>query len=176
MKALILAAGLGTRLLPLTKDTPKCMIKVGGKPVLEHLVDHLNSFGITEIIVNLHHLPEKIYQHFGTRLLYFYEPKLLGEERTERELQNWLGESYIVMNGDTLTDVDIGKMIVLSSNEEAEILSVDDGVYTGTRVGRKWQGKILKVEFECYWVDIGTPEGLKKARDHYEKNKLNHLS
>ena len=69
MKGLILSAGLGTRLGPLTKDTPKPMIKVAGYPVLEHLVFHLHRYGITKIIVNLHYKPEKIMDYFGERLL-----------------------------------------------------------------------------------------------------------
>jgi len=170
MRALILCAGKGTRLGKLTKDTPKVMLKVGNKPVLEHLVDHLNSFGITEIIVNLHHKPEKIYKYFGTRLLYFYEPKLLGAEKTELELASgyWLAPSYedcsyIVLNGDTLTDIDINLM----TKDYSSVDSYDNGVYTGAKYVSF--GKPRKKNFHCYWQDIGTPEGLKKAREYYEK-------
>jgi len=172
MKALILCAGKGTRLGKLTKDTPKVMLKIGGKPVLEHLVDHLNSFGITEIIVNLHHKPEKIYKYFGTRLLYFYEPKLLGEEETERRLKEWLGDKYIVMNGDTLTDIDIDKTLGYAERENTEVHSVErDGlvdIYTGFAIKGDYS-TITRYVSNCYWQDIGTPEGLKKARKHYAK-------
>jgi len=174
MKALILCAGKGTRLGKLTKDTPKVMLKVGGKPVLEHLVDHLNSFGITEIIVNLHHKPEKIYKYFGTRLLYFYEPELLGEMGTEKRLRKWLGEEYIVMNGDTLTDIDIDELKYYGWSVES--WDLEKIVYTGTKyVSVDFGGKPFQWDFDCYWQDIGTPEGLKKAREYYAKKKLNSL-
>ena len=65
--------------------------------LLSHLVDHLNSFGITEIIINLHYKPTQFYKYFGTRLLYFYVPKLLGEMRTVVALRSWLGKSFILM-------------------------------------------------------------------------------
>lgn len=171
MKTLILCAGLGTRLKPLTNDIPKPMIKVAGKPVLEHLVDHLNEFGITEIIVNLHYKPEKIYKYFGTRLLYFYEPKLLGCMRTIDALRQWMTKDYIVMNGDTLTDVDICQMYQFHKFTKArETAFIDDGICAGTWIySRFLPGRIAYYEAGSYWQDIGTPEGLKKAREHYER-------
>src|SRR3990167_11492034 len=116
MRALILCAGMGTRLG--LKKTPKCMVKVNRKPVLEHLVNHLNKHGITEIIVNIHKNYEPIFKYFGTRLLYLYEPVLLGEHGTEKLLQNWLGDEYICMNGDTLTNLDIKKLIAKGTTTE----------------------------------------------------------
>lgn len=165
MKALILCAGKGTRLGRLTKDTPKVMLKVGNKPVLEHLVDHLNSFGITEIIVNLHHKPEKIYKYFGTRLLYFYEPKLLGEMEPEYKLQDWLGDTYFVLNGDTLTDIDLLKM----ASWKKSVASYDVDIYTGAKFIKDNFLHTLPVNLGCYWQDIGTISGLRKARKHYAK-------
>lgn len=166
MRALILCAGKGTRLKPITDTIPKVMVRVGGKPVLERLVDHLHNFGITEIIVNLHHLPEKIYKHFGTRLLYFYEPKLLGEEETEKRLANWLGDRYIVMNGDTLTDINFDNMTLAKMSAR----SFENDVYTGTKyVHNRVTTHQLKVDFYCYWQDMGTHEGLEKAREYYKK-------
>lgn len=175
MRALILCAGLGTRLGDLTKDIPKPMIKVAGKPVLEHLVDHLNKFGIIEIIVNLHHKPEKIYKYFGTRLLYFYEPELLGAEKTEEALaSSWLApsydeNSYVVFNGDTLTDIDINLM----AEDYSSVESYDGGIYTGAKYISF--GKPRKKNFHCYWQDVGTLKGLIKAREHYEQKKSHHL-
>jgi len=178
MKALILCAGLGTRLGKLTKDIPKPMIKVAGKPVLEHLVDHLNKYGITEIIVNLHYKPEVIMNYFGTRLLYFYEPKLLGELGTMWALRDWLNDDYwILQNGDTLNEVDIGMMKEKSQGLNCITEARDwnrKEVYMGTRVyPLNFFGGIFPIYYEywdnCYWQDIGTPEGLKKAREYYEK-------
>lgn len=170
MKALILAAGKGTRLGKLTKDTPKVMLRVGGKPCLEHLVNHLNSFGITEIIVNLHHKPKVIMDYFGTRLLYFYEPKLLGEEGTIEALEEWLGSPFVVMNGDTLTNVNINEMKAqLRRSLFAGHIEFHDGVPAGTWI-YKWLGGLKRLYgSDAFWFDIGSLEGLKKARKHYAK-------
>ena len=65
MKAMILAAGLGTRLLPLTRTLPKPLFELAGKPLIRHQIDWLKASGITKIVINLHHLGEKIEAHLG---------------------------------------------------------------------------------------------------------------
>jgi len=172
MKAILLAAGLGTRLWPLTKSKPKPMVEVGGKPVLEHLVEHLNHFGIYEIIVNLHYLPEVIMKHFGDRLLYSYDPKLLGEEGTIVSLSRWIERDYcVVMNGDTLTNLNINEMFRLSQG--GNIKWMDGKTYAGTRIitpfyllGKRESGEYQNKNY--YWLDIGTHNGLERARKLYE--------
>lgn len=148
------------------------MVEVGGKPVLEHLVNYLNSFGITEIIVNLHYLPMKIMEYFGTRLLYFYEPTLLGEQGTILALKNWFYKDVlVVMNGDTLTNIDIKELFNYSYGFNC-IKSMEDDVYTGTSIYRTsyfWHPKIKKVQTNCKWIDIGNPKNLQKAKEIYEK-------
>lgn len=84
MKAMILAAGQGTRLRPLTERIPKCMVPLGGKPLLEYNIEWLRRYGVTEIIINLYHLPEAIRGYFGdgqrwgVRIAYSLEEKPLG--------------------------------------------------------------------------------------------------
>jgi NDP-sugar pyrophosphorylase family protein len=84
MKAMILAAGQGTRLRPLTERIPKCMVRIGGKPILEHTIEWLRRYGITEIIINLYHLPEAIRGYFGdgqrwgVQITYSLEDRPLG--------------------------------------------------------------------------------------------------
>jgi len=173
--ALIFCAGLGTRLGKLTKDTPKAMIKIGDKPILEHLVDHLNKYDIDDIAVNLYYKPEKIVKHFGKRLTYFYEPELLGEARTEKRAKFWLGEQYILMNGDTLTDININDMIDKMLFLNGNVAAYDGAVYTGITLKNVKYDKTFNVEFGNYWQDMGTPDGLRKARKDYEK-KLSSLS
>ena len=171
MKALILCAGLGKRLN--LKKTPKCMVKVNRKPVLEHLVNHLNKYGITEIIVNVHKNYEKIFKYFGTRLLYLYEPILLGEAGTEKLLGNWLGEEYIVMNGDTLTNVNITEMIKRESRE-SWFWNAEKVHYAGTKLVNKDGIGILVDLWDgdgAYYFDIGTKSKLEKARRFYKKLK-----
>ena len=60
MKAFLLAAGLGTRLRPLTNETPKCLIPINGKPLLAYWIDLMQEHGITDVLINLHHLADKV--------------------------------------------------------------------------------------------------------------------
>lgn len=159
MKCLILCAGLGTRLGKLTENTPKCMIKVAGKPILEHLIDKLNSFGVYDIIINVHYKPYKIISYFKDRGLYFYEKELLGQENTEKELRNWLGGDYWVFNGDTLCNIEVDDL-------PKGYKSMQNGIYTGQK--RVFEGVAEPRKTNYYWIDCGTPEGLKEARKHYK--------
>ena len=65
MKAMILAAGQGTRLRPLTEGIPKRMVRTSGKPLLEHTIRWVQRYGVTDLIINLHHLPETVMDYFG---------------------------------------------------------------------------------------------------------------
>ncbi len=148
------------------------MIEIGGKPVLEHLANHLNKFGIYEIIVNLHYLPEKIMNYFGERFLYSYEPQLLGEEGTIISLARWIEKDYcLVTNGDTLTNLNINEMFKLSQGKNIKFM--DGKVYAGTRIITPLYelGDKKSVEYQnkdCWWVDMGTKQGLERARRLYE--------
>jgi NDP-sugar pyrophosphorylase family protein len=109
MKAFILAAGLGTRLESLGLDVPKAMVPIGGKPLLQLHVETFREQGIRELIVNLHHLPEKITDHFGdgsrfgVRITYSYEPQLLGTAGAVKKMEAALrDETFIVLYGDNL--------------------------------------------------------------------------
>ena len=116
MKALLLAAGLGTRLGPLTLDTPKGMLPVGGTPLIECLVRWLRSHGIADLAINLHHHPEVIRQHLGdgaqllTRITYSYEPALLGTAGAARNLKRFLDEPFVVVYGDGFTNLDLTRL------------------------------------------------------------------
>jgi len=116
MKALLLAAGEGTRLRPLTLDRPKPMVPVGGRPVLEHLLVLLREHGVTRVAINLHYRPERIIQHFGdgsrfgVRIEYSWEPRLLGTAGAAKRLESFLDEPFLVLYGDVLTNVDLTQM------------------------------------------------------------------
>ena len=178
MNSLILSAGFGTRLWPLTQRMPKPMIQIGGIPVLEHLIIYLKRYGIENIIVNTHYLSNKIMEYFGSRVLYTYEPQLLGEEGTIESIAKFpfISHEYlVVMNGDTLTNLDLGKMFKLSGGES--IRSMEGYVYTGIKILSpaylKGNKKIINYsDADTRWIDIGTPEGLEKARKHYEKKPI----
>lgn len=118
MKAFLLAAGLGTRLRPLTDTTPKCMIEVGGRPLLDIWLDALQSAGVDEVLVNLHHLPEVVTAHLdlrqgGPSVCTFFEPELLGSAGTLLAHKDWVkGEDlFLACYADNLTDFDLGSLV-----------------------------------------------------------------
>jgi mannose-1-phosphate guanylyltransferase len=108
MKAMVLAAGLGTRLRPLTYEITKPMVPVLDRPVMEHIVDLLDKHGFDEIIANLHYFPDSIREHFGQRLEYRFEEELLGTAGGVRGCADFFGEEpFLVISGDALTDIDL---------------------------------------------------------------------
>jgi mannose-1-phosphate guanylyltransferase len=116
MKAMVLAAGLGTRLRPITYGIPKPMAPVLNRPAMEHIVRLLARHGTTEAIANLHWFPETIEGHFGdgaefgVELTYSHEERLLGTAGGVRNVASFLGDSFLVVAGDALTDIDLGAM------------------------------------------------------------------
>jgi mannose-1-phosphate guanylyltransferase len=112
MRAMVLAAGLGTRLRPLTYEITKPMVPVLDRPVMEHIVELLDRHGLSEVIANLHYFPDSIREHFGDRLEYRYEPELLGTAGGVRACAQFFGdEAFVVISGDALTDIDLGALV-----------------------------------------------------------------
>jgi mannose-1-phosphate guanylyltransferase len=105
---MVLAAGLGTRLRPLTYEITKPMVPVLDRPVMAHILDLLDRHGFDETIANLHYFPDSIREHFGERVTYRYEPELLGTAGGVRACAEFFGEdSFLVISGDALTDIDL---------------------------------------------------------------------
>ena len=108
-KAMLLAAGRGTRLRPMTETVAKCMIEINGKPVLEHNVERLRKFGVTDIIINLHYLPKAVKDHFGdgsrfgVRIRYSFEPELLGTAGAVRNVAAFFDAPFFVWYGDNFS-------------------------------------------------------------------------
>lgn len=115
MHAVVMAGGFGSRLQPLTHDTPKPMLKVGDRPLLERIIDQLRTAGINNVSVTTHYMPEKIQDHFGSGEDFGVEINYVNEETplgTAGALR-LLGEKkfpLLVMNGDILTTIDFRKM------------------------------------------------------------------
>jgi mannose-1-phosphate guanylyltransferase len=111
MKAMVLAAGLGTRLRPLTYEITKPMVPVLDRPVMEHILDLLKRHGFDEVIANLHYFPDSIKQYFGDRITYRVEEELLGTAGGVRACRDFFGgEPFLVISGDALTDIDLGAL------------------------------------------------------------------
>jgi mannose-1-phosphate guanylyltransferase len=117
MKAMLLAGGLGTRLKSITKDTPKCMVNVQGKPVLEHNIEWIKKFGITEFLINLHHLPEIVMDYFGNgsrwdiNINYSVETEPMGTAGGVKLLEDKLEETFLVWYGDNLSNCKLDHLI-----------------------------------------------------------------
>jgi mannose-1-phosphate guanylyltransferase len=112
MKAMVLAAGLGTRLRPLTYEITKPMVPVLDRPVMEHIVELLERHGFDEVIANLHYFPDSIREYFGERLSYRFEEELLGTAGGVRGCAEFFGEEpFLVISGDALTDIDLGAFV-----------------------------------------------------------------
>ena len=128
MRAMILAAGLGTRLRPLTYEMPKPMVPVLNRPVMEHIARLLAAHGFGQVIANLHWFPDRIRGHFGDGsalgldLEYVEEQALLGTAGGVRNVAGFLGDSFLVISGDALTDIDLTAM--------GEFHSSHDGIAT----------------------------------------------
>ncbi len=112
MKAMVLAAGLGTRLRPITYEVSKPMVPVLDRPVMAHILDLLARHGCDDVIANLHHFPEAIQGYFGDRISYRVESELLGTAGGVRGCSDFFeGETFLVISGDALTDIDLGAMM-----------------------------------------------------------------
>ncbi len=111
MRAMVLAAGLGTRLRPLTYEITKPMVPVLDRPVMAHILDLLDRHGFEDVIANLHYFPDSIRAYFGERLTYRFEPELLGTAGGVRACSEFFaGEPFLVISGDALTDIDLSAM------------------------------------------------------------------
>ncbi len=126
--ALVLTAGLGTRLHPLTLDRAKASLPVAGEALVRRILRWLRQQGITEVMLNLHHRPESIARLVGDasdlrlRVRYSWEPVLLGSAGGPRRAMEVLGaERLLVVNGDTLTDLDISGMVAVHLDSGAMV-------------------------------------------------------
>jgi NDP-sugar pyrophosphorylase family protein len=123
---MILAAGLGTRLRPLTDTRPKPLVEVAGRPLIEYSLHLLRAAGITDIVINLHHLGEQVPARigdgssYGLRIVYSMEEKILdtggGIKNAEPLLHN---HPFVVINGDTIMDAPLDELIEAHQRRKA---------------------------------------------------------
>ncbi|MDO9534812.1 MAG: sugar phosphate nucleotidyltransferase [Bacillota bacterium] len=117
MKAVIMAGGEGARLRPLTCDLPKPMVPIMDKPMMEYIVELLAEHGFSDLAVTLQYLPEKIQNHFGngekfaSNFSYFLEEEPLGTAGSVKNAASFLDETFLVISGDCLTDINLSEAI-----------------------------------------------------------------
>jgi mannose-1-phosphate guanylyltransferase len=229
VRAFLLAAGLGTRLRPITETIPKCLVEVGDRRLLDIWLDTLAKAGVDEVLVNTHYLADQVESHVARRstsptVRLRHEPVLLGSAGTLLANQDFVAgeDMFLVINGDNLTDFDLGVLVdahraggaiatltVFHAPRPSEcgIVQVTDdgrvvgfvekpsdppgdlanaGMYAFDRkvlgeIAEPWPrdigfdllprlvGRSRAVELDdCYFMDIGTPEALERARDEWE--------
>lgn len=141
VKTFILAAGEGTRLHPLKLDVPKPMVPINGTPLLEIIINQLQQQGFRDLIINLHHRPEAITnffdtgERFGVHITYSYEEELLGTAGAVKNVESLLGETFIVVYGDVLTDLDYPRLIRFHRQKKAVVTISLYRVDNPTQVG-----------------------------------------
>lgn len=153
MRAIILSAGYGTRLWPLTEDRTKPAIPILGKPLVGYVAEYLASYGFDDIVVNLHHRPESVRaalgdgSQFGVKLHYVEEPVILGTSGAlDNTRQFFQDDTLLAINGKIITDIDLHAVLethrrtnalatlVLLRNHKRErfsVVEVDQGRVTG---------------------------------------------
>lgn len=125
MKALILAAGVGTRLRPLTDTCPKPMLPIAGEPLLAHTLRWLRRYGVTEAALNLHYLPEVVRNglgdgsRFDMQLRYAHEERLQGTAGAIHNFPGFFDAPFLVIYGDLLLDLDLADLIGVHQAQDA---------------------------------------------------------
>jgi len=127
LECVIMAGGKGERLRPLTEKTPKPMLQLGDKPIIEHNIDRLTQYGIEKIYISINYLGEQIKNYFGDgssksiSIEYIEEDKFLGTGGAIRLVNNFKSEYILVMNSDLFTDIDFEDLYLNTINADAEI-------------------------------------------------------
>jgi len=186
MKALVLAAGLGTRLGSLTQQVPKPMLPVGGKPLLEHTLELLHRHAVTDVALNLHHHPDAILRHFGSgekwdvRLRYSYEATLLGSAGAALRQLAWVyPDPFMVYYGSVYSDVNLTELMERhrSNAVAATIVAhpVDDPThwsvveFDSAGYARRFVEKPAADPVSSHWANSGIyvlqPEALRYVSD-----------
>jgi mannose-1-phosphate guanylyltransferase/phosphomannomutase len=127
MKAMVLAAGEGTRLRPYTLAKPKPMIEIAGAPILEHNVRLLAKHGVAEIVINVCHVPEAITDYFGdgsrfgVSIRYSYEDRPLGTAGALKRVKHLFTEDFLLVYGDNLSTCNVTGLMELHRSKSAKV-------------------------------------------------------
>jgi NDP-sugar pyrophosphorylase family protein len=130
--AFILAAGLGTRLGPLTERCPKPLLEIGGRPIITYAMDHLLKVGVDRFIVNTHHLSEVFLERFpdkrwrGVPITFRHEPLLLDTAGGLKNIEDLLEEDEAILcyNGDVMTDLPLKRLLEIHEQKRPEVTLV----------------------------------------------------
>jgi NDP-sugar pyrophosphorylase family protein len=160
LTAVVLAGGKGSRLMPHTAELPKPLVEIGGRPVVEYLLNRLKTGGVGRVIMAVNHMADQI-EHslgdgsrFGLQIEYSHEPKPLSTVGPIRLIKS-LPENFVVANGDILTDLDIGALYRCHIERRAELTVA---TYRGTE----------KIDFGVLELDSeNTVTGFREKPDYH---------
>src|SRR5207247_2756429 len=163
MKAVVMAGGGGTGLRPLTSNQPKPMVPVVGKPCMEHILELLREHGLNEVIVTVAFLPQALRSYFGQgetlgmEIGYSVEESPLGTAGSVRLAARQLDETFLVISGDALCDVDLGELIAFHKDRGAAVTiglkSVDNPLEFGIVVTDE-HGRIERFLEKPSWSQV----------------------
>ena len=190
-QAIILAGGKGLHMRPFTFEMPKGLLPVGGKPILEHIIDLLRKNGITNIIISIGHLGEKIKEHFGdgskfgVKITYVAEEKEAGTGGALVLARKFIdGNTFLVIHGDTMFDINLNDFITFHKEEDViasiALTSVVDPssfgevVLHGSKI-KKFIEKPLKGQQTSQLINCGLYLFDKKIYDYLPKSSFSLL-
>lgn len=172
MKAFILAAGLGTRLKPLTENQPKVMVEVGGRKILERTIGQLKKAGVDDLVINTHHFPQVVPNYFGdggkfgVKIQYSHEPEILGTAGGLKKVEDYFKneKEFLVVYGDNVFDLDFKEIINQPFNNSSCIVTLFDrtkNAHSGIA------GGVVEVD------DNGYVRGFYEGEQHPQINYVN---
>jgi mannose-1-phosphate guanylyltransferase len=189
LKAVILVGGPGMRLRPLTEDRPKSVVPVLNRPAMDYIFAHLKMYGIEDIILTMNYLPEVIQSYFGdgsrsgVHLTYCLEKEPAGTAGAVKNAESYIDDTFLVLNGDIFTDLDLGKMLSFHRKQKAKATIALTWVADPSAFGVVETDENQKVsrfiekpppnEATSHWINAGTyilePDVLKyiPANTHY---------
>jgi NDP-sugar pyrophosphorylase family protein len=183
MKAMLFAAGLGSRLKPFTDTHPKALAEVNGKTLLERNIRYLQKFDIHEVIVNVHHFADQIIaaieknDGWGSKITISDERAEVLETGGGLKKAAWFFEGkkeFVVMNVDILTDLDLSEMIMQHQQERPLATLAVTQRKTSRYFVFDWQGHL------CGWKNVLTgeekPADLKTSNEDYDDLKMKAFS
>lgn len=183
MKAVFMAGGKGTRISSVFKEIPKPLIKIDGKPILEHGIDCLKAQGYRDIIITVGHLGELIIDYFGdgsgvspstgkpfgVKIQYYYEKKPLGNAGALLELRDILTEDFLLVNADVLFDINIDRF-VSAHNKNPGLITL----FTHPN-NHPYDSTVLKTNAQCQVIKWFLKNGQRPKYYHNEVNAGLHI-
>ena len=184
--AVLMAGGKGERLRPLTEKTPKPLLEVGGKCIIDHNVDRLISYGVEHIDVTVNYLAEQLEEHFatprdGVQVRTFREPKFLGTIGSIKFVDTFYNDTILVMNSDLFTNIDYEDFFLHFQQHDAEMsvaavpynISIELGILDLD--GRNIKGLIEKPKYN-YYANAGIYLIKKRALAEIPENTFFHAT